>query len=59
MQPEHPKRDARNTPANLACSYARGKIVAHWDDDDGYATRRLSYLGKSLIAIRHAPVWAE
>jgi len=28
---------------NLACQQARGEIVAHWDDDDWYAPRRLSY----------------
>jgi hypothetical protein len=27
---------------NLACQYARGEIIAHWDDDDWYAPRRLS-----------------
>jgi hypothetical protein len=27
---------------NLACEYARGEIIAHWDDDDWYAPRRLS-----------------
>lgn len=28
---------------NLACGYARGEIMAHWDDDDWYAPGRLSY----------------
>ncbi|MEO6672203.1 MAG: glycosyltransferase family 2 protein, partial [Ginsengibacter sp.] len=28
---------------NLACSYAKGTIVANWDDDDWYADWRLSY----------------
>jgi glycosyltransferase involved in cell wall biosynthesis len=28
---------------NLACKYARGSIIANWDDDDWYASRRLSY----------------
>src|SRR5665213_2014872 len=27
---------------NLACEYARGNIIANWDDDDWYASRRLS-----------------
>ncbi|MEA3007672.1 MAG: hypothetical protein QOI94_2941, partial [Acidobacteriaceae bacterium] len=27
---------------NLACQYARGEIIAPWDDDDWYAPRRLS-----------------
>jgi glycosyltransferase involved in cell wall biosynthesis len=28
---------------NLGCSYANGGIIANWDDDDWYATRRLQY----------------
>ena len=28
---------------NLACEYARGELMAHWDDDDWYAPTRLSY----------------
>lgn len=28
---------------NLACTYAKGNIIANWDDDDWYAERRLSY----------------
>lgn len=28
---------------NMACEYARGEIMAHWDDDDWYAPTRLSY----------------
>src|SRR6266542_1006102 len=28
---------------NLACEMAEGEIIAHWDDDDWYAARRLSY----------------
>jgi glycosyltransferase involved in cell wall biosynthesis len=28
---------------NLACTYAKGNIIANWDDDDWYADRRLSY----------------
>lgn len=28
---------------NLACTYAAGDILAHWDDDDWYADHRLSY----------------
>src|SRR5665213_3603909 len=33
---------------NLACEYARGNIIANWDDDDWYASRRLSYQAHSL-----------
>jgi|SRR5215216_1656869 len=28
---------------NLACTHARGEIIARWDDDDWYAPRRLTY----------------
>jgi len=34
---------------NLACEEARGEIIAHWDDDDWMAERRLSYQVKSLL----------
>jgi glycosyltransferase involved in cell wall biosynthesis len=33
---------------NMACEYARGEIIAHWDDDDWYAPRRLSYQAAAL-----------
>ncbi|MBX3238398.1 MAG: glycosyltransferase [Chitinophagaceae bacterium] len=28
---------------NMGCEYAKGNIIANWDDDDWYADRRLSY----------------
>lgn len=28
---------------NLGCEFAKGSIIAHWDDDDWYAAHRLSY----------------
>ena len=28
---------------NLACEYARGDIIAHWDDDDWYSPVRIRY----------------
>jgi glycosyltransferase involved in cell wall biosynthesis len=34
---------------NLACEYARGDIIAHWDDDDWYALHRLSYQVQALV----------
>src|SRR5882757_1672978 len=34
---------------NLACSYAKGDIIANWDDDDWYAERRLQYQVDALI----------
>ena len=33
---------------NLACQYALGTIICHWDDDDWYAERRLTYQVNSL-----------
>ncbi|MFD1875733.1 glycosyltransferase [Hymenobacter bucti] len=33
---------------NLACSHAAGSILALWDDDDWYASRRLSYQVSTL-----------
>lgn len=38
---------------NLACSYAKGKIIANWDDDDWYAARRLRY---QVEALQSSPV---
>lgn len=35
---------------NLACDYARGQIIAHWDDDDWYAPHRLSYQVAALLS---------
>jgi len=34
---------------NMACECARGPIIAHWDDDDWYAARRLTYQVETLI----------
>ena len=34
---------------NLACNYAKGTIIANWDDDDWYAPRRLKYQIETLI----------
>ncbi len=31
------------TKLNLACEYAQGNIIVNWDDDDWYASWRLSY----------------
>jgi len=33
---------------NLACSYASGNVVVHWDDDDWYAARRIKYQVETL-----------
>jgi hypothetical protein len=34
---------------NLACEQARGEVIAHWDDDDWHAPRRLSYQVSELL----------
>lgn len=34
---------------NLACEQARGEIIAHWDDDDWHARRRLGYQVAELL----------
>lgn len=33
---------------NLACTYAKGPLIANWDDDDWYANWRLMYQVESL-----------
>ncbi|MEO8853744.1 MAG: glycosyltransferase [Ginsengibacter sp.] len=33
---------------NLACEYAKGNIIANWDDDDWYSSTRLSYQANAL-----------
>jgi len=33
---------------NLACEEAKGPIIVHWDDDDWYAPRRISYQVRTL-----------
>ena len=37
------KKISLGAKLNLACQYAKGEIIAHWDDDDWYAGRRLRY----------------
>lgn len=34
---------------NLACSEARGELIAHWDDDDWYPSWRLSTQVRALL----------
>ena len=34
---------------NFACEQARGQLIAHWDDDDWHAPRRLSYQAQALL----------
>lgn len=35
---------------NLACQYASGDIIAHWDDDDWYSPDRLRYQVAPILA---------
>lgn len=35
---------------NLACEMAKGKILAHWDDDDWHGARRLSHQIAPLLS---------
>jgi glycosyltransferase involved in cell wall biosynthesis/GT2 family glycosyltransferase len=38
-----PRRYSIGAKRNLACEEARGTLIAHWDDDDWMASRRISY----------------
>ncbi|MFN2599501.1 MAG: glycosyltransferase [Pyrinomonadaceae bacterium] len=42
------KRLTVGAKRNFACERARGELVAHWDDDDWHAPRRLSYQVEEL-----------
>jgi glycosyltransferase involved in cell wall biosynthesis len=33
---------------NLACEYATGEVIVHWDDDDWYAPSRITYQSSAL-----------
>ncbi len=35
---------------NMACSYAQGQIIVHWDDDDWYSPGRVTYQVHELDA---------
>ena len=56
LVPDHPaisyyrldQRISLGAKLNLACGHARGNIIAHWDDDDWYASHRLSYQVEAL-----------
>jgi hypothetical protein len=42
-------RQSLGLKRNLACEEAGGPIIAHWDDDDWYASHRLSYQVEALV----------
>lgn len=54
--PDHPgiryyyleKKITLGAKLNLACRYAKGDIIVHWDDDDWYAPRRIGYQVNAL-----------
>lgn len=35
---------------NMGCRYAKGEVIVNWDDDDWYASRRLTYQVSNLQA---------
>lgn len=43
------KRITLGEKLNLACGYAKGEIIANWDDDDWYGLQRLSYQIHALL----------
>jgi glycosyltransferase involved in cell wall biosynthesis len=45
-----PRRTSIGAKRNLACSEARGELIAHWDDDDWYGPARLSWQVAPIVA---------
>jgi O-antigen biosynthesis protein len=45
-----PRARSLGAKRNLACSLARGELIAHWDDDDWMADRRLTVQVEALLA---------
>jgi predicted O-methyltransferase YrrM len=43
------ERHTMGAKHNQGCRLARGEIIAHWDDDDWFATSRLSYQVSELL----------
>lgn len=46
----HVARTSIGAKRNLACKYAAGEIIAHWDDDDWYSPDRLRYQVMPILA---------
>ncbi len=44
------KRTSIGEKRNVACRYARGDVILHWDDDDWSASRRIRYQVEALLA---------
>jgi hypothetical protein len=47
---EEPGKHTLGAKRNIACEYARGDIILHWDDDDWYASWRIRYQVEFLEA---------
>lgn len=45
-----PVRRSTGAKRNLACEMARGELIAHWDDDDWMAPRRLAVQANAINA---------
>ncbi len=43
-----PQKITLGAKLNLGCELARGELIAHFDDDDWYAPRRLAYQAEAL-----------
>jgi len=43
-----PSKKTLGEKLNLACEWAKGNIIVHWDDDDWYDTSRVSYQVEAL-----------
>ena len=44
-----PQRHSIGAKRNMGCEEARGELIAHWDDDDWIADRRLSYQVNAIV----------
>lgn len=43
-----PAKQTLGAKLNLSCSHAQGDMLMNWDDDDWYASRRITYQVKAL-----------
>lgn len=47
-----PSRHTIGAKRNLACEYARGEVIVHWDDDDWSASWRLTHQVEHLMTTK-------
>jgi ADP-heptose:LPS heptosyltransferase/SAM-dependent methyltransferase len=45
-----PHSSSTGAKRNFACNLSKGTLIAHWDDDDWYASWRLTYQVEQLLA---------